>query len=53
MKIREYTFDDAEAHAEVHRESVRGIASDDFILVGHDITGPEIGRLDRVTVERD
>ncbi len=30
MKIREYTFDDAEAHAEVHRESVRGIASKDY-----------------------
>ncbi|PSG99026.1 MAG: translation initiation factor IF-6 [Nanohaloarchaea archaeon SW_7_43_1] len=29
------------------------VASDDFILVGHDTTGPEIGRLDRVTVERD
>lgn len=27
MKIREYNFDDAEAHAEVHRQSVRGIAS--------------------------
>lgn len=30
MKIREYTFDDAEAHAEVHRQSVRGIASKDY-----------------------
>ena len=30
MKIREYTFDDAEAHAEVHRESVREIASKDY-----------------------
>jgi len=30
MKIREYTFEDAEAHAEVHRESVRGIASEDY-----------------------
>jgi putative acetyltransferase len=30
MRIREYTFDDAEAHAEVHRESVRGIASKDY-----------------------
>jgi hypothetical protein len=30
MKIREYTFEDAEAHAKVHRESVRGIASEDY-----------------------
>ena len=30
MKIREYNFDDAEAHAKVHRESVRGIASKDY-----------------------
>ena len=30
MKIREYTFDGAEAQAEVHRESVRGIASEDY-----------------------
>jgi ribosomal protein S18 acetylase RimI-like enzyme len=30
MKIREYTFDDAEDHAEVHRQSVRGIASKDY-----------------------
>jgi putative acetyltransferase len=30
MKIREYTFEDAEAHAEVHRQSVRGIASEDY-----------------------
>jgi len=30
MKIREYTFDDAEAHAEVHRESVRGLAPEDY-----------------------
>lgn len=29
MKIREYSFDDAEAQAEVHRESVRGIVSED------------------------
>lgn len=30
MKIREYTFEDAEAHAEVHRQSVRGLASEDY-----------------------
>ena len=30
MKIREYTFDDAEGHAEVHRNSVKGIASEDY-----------------------
>ena len=30
MEVREYTFDDAEAHARVHRESVRGIASEDY-----------------------
>jgi putative acetyltransferase len=31
MKIREYNFeDDVEAHAEVHRKSVRGIASKDY-----------------------
>lgn len=30
MKIREYSFEDAEAHAEVHRESVKGIASEDY-----------------------
>ena len=30
MKIREYTFDDAEAHAEVHRKSIRGLASEDY-----------------------
>ena len=30
MKIRDYTFEDAEDHAKVHRESVRGIASEDY-----------------------
>lgn len=30
MKIRKYSFEDAEAHAEVHRKSVRGIASKDY-----------------------
>lgn len=30
MKIREYRFEDAEAHAEVHRQSVRVIASEDY-----------------------
>lgn len=30
MKIRKYNFEDAEAHAEVHRQSVRGIASKDY-----------------------
>lgn len=30
MEIRYYSFDDAEAHAEVHRESVREIASEDY-----------------------
>ena len=30
MRIREYTFEDAEAHAEVHSQSVRGIASKDY-----------------------
>ena len=30
MKIRTYTFDDAESHAEVHRQSVRGLASEDY-----------------------
>lgn len=30
MKIRKYRFEDAEAHAEVHRQSVRGIASADY-----------------------
>lgn len=30
MRIRKYNFDDAEAHAEVHRESVRGVASEDY-----------------------
>ena len=30
MNIREYTFEDAEAHAEVHRKSVRGLASEDY-----------------------
>lgn len=30
MKIRRYNFDDAEAHAEVHRKSVKEIASEDY-----------------------
>jgi putative acetyltransferase len=30
MKIREYRFSDAEAHAEVHRKSVLGLASEDY-----------------------
>lgn len=30
MKIRRYNFEDAESHAEVHRQSVRGIASADY-----------------------
>lgn len=30
MKIRRYNFEDAEAHAEVHRQSVRGIASEHY-----------------------
>lgn len=30
MKIRRYNFEDAEAHAEVHRQSVREIASADY-----------------------
>jgi putative acetyltransferase len=30
MKIREYNFEDAEAHAKVHRKSVRNIASNDY-----------------------
>ncbi|WP_414837076.1 hypothetical protein [Candidatus Nanohalococcus occultus] len=30
MKIRTYIFDDAEAHAEVHSQSVRGITSEDY-----------------------
>jgi putative acetyltransferase len=30
MKIREYEFSDAEAHAEVHERSVRGLASEDY-----------------------
>jgi putative acetyltransferase len=30
VKIRRYNFEDAESHAEVHRKSVRGIASADY-----------------------
>jgi len=30
MEIREYKESDAEAHAEVHRKSVREVASDDY-----------------------
>jgi putative acetyltransferase len=30
VRIREYSFDDAEGHAEVHRKSIRGIASKDY-----------------------
>lgn len=30
VEIRRYDFEDAEAHAKVHRESVKGLASEDY-----------------------
>lgn len=53
MKIREYRFEDAEDHAEVHRQSVRGIASADYsneIIGAWESSEPEDSPLDEEKV---
>lgn len=53
MNIREYNESDAEAHAEVHRESVRQIASEDYseeIIEAWSDTSPEDSELEEEKV---
>lgn len=60
MKIRKYRFEDAEAHAEIHKKSVRKIASKDYsdkIIEAWSDREPESSPLDeekeRFVAEKD